>query len=294
MRERILPMGEEKKKEGHEIPYKPTNDLMFHMLFQRSENICRQFLAAVLGRKPEEITELEILNPIILGEYIEKKPCVLDIRLRINHGEQIGIEMQAMAEKYWIERSLYYLCRSFTDLNRGVSYGELKPTIHIGILDFTLFPENTSFFSQFGLLNKKTYQPYSDKLSLYVLELRKLENIFSEEEKGLHTWARMFKAQTWEELDMLEKENPASEEFKFILKDLNADEKLRLECEAREREEMDRKSAEDFWRKEGKEETQKRINQLTQKLLAEKRYDDLEKAAKDVAYQEKLLTEFNI
>ena len=43
-------------------------------------------------------------------------------------------------------------------------------------------------------------------------------------------------------------------------------------------------------RKEG----ENRINQLCLKLIAEKRYDDLEHGAKDPAYQEQLLKEFGL
>ena len=43
-------------------------------------------------------------------------------------------------------------------------------------------------------------------------------------------------------------------------------------------------------RKEG----ENRINQLILKLIAEKRYDDLEYGAKDPEYQEQLLKEFGL
>ncbi|MFW5630980.1 MAG: PD-(D/E)XK nuclease family transposase [Acetivibrio ethanolgignens] len=59
---------------------------------------------------------------MIPGERLQEKQCILDIRLRINHREQIGIEMQVSRIADWPERSLYYLCRSFTSLNRGDYY----------------------------------------------------------------------------------------------------------------------------------------------------------------------------
>ena len=45
---------------------------------------------------------------------------------------------------------------------------------------------------------------------------------------------------------------------------------------------------------EGKIETQKNINRLNKILLSEKRYDDLEKSAQDIEYQNKLMKEYNI
>ena len=45
---------------------------------------------------------------------------------------------------------------------------------------------------------------------------------------------------------------------------------------------------------EGKIETQKNINRLNKILLLEKRYDDLEKSAQDIEYQNKLMKEYDI
>jgi len=46
--------------------------------------------------------------------------------------------------------------------------------------------------------------------------------------------------------------------------------------------------------KEGRAETMERMNRLIQILIAEGRVDDLEKASKDEAFQEKLFAEFGI
>ena len=47
-------------------------------------------------------------------------------------------------------------------------------------------------------------------------------------------------------------------------------------------------------REEGRRETLLQINQLIQRLILEKRYDDLERAAKDPEYQEQLLKELGL
>ena len=47
-------------------------------------------------------------------------------------------------------------------------------------------------------------------------------------------------------------------------------------------------------REEGREEIRAELNQLTICLLNTKRYNDLERAAKDIEYQKKLLKEFGI
>lgn len=47
-------------------------------------------------------------------------------------------------------------------------------------------------------------------------------------------------------------------------------------------------------REEGREEIRAELNQLTICLLNTKRYNDLERAAKDIEYQKKLLKELGI
>ena len=43
---------------------------------------------------------------------------------------------------------------------------------------------------------------------------------------------------------------------------------------------------------EGKEKERELLNQLTRLLIAEKRYEDLDRAAEDIDYQDKLLHEY--
>ena len=45
---------------------------------------------------------------------------------------------------------------------------------------------------------------------------------------------------------------------------------------------------------EGKEKERELLNQLTRLLIAEKRYEDLDRAAEDIDYQDKLLHEYNL
>ena len=84
------------------------------------------------------------------------------------------------------------------------------------------------------------------------------------------------------------------------LRQLTNDEKIKLQCEARERYRMDWQSSMrtsfEKGKKEGLEEaadTQKLIL-LTQTLIAANRMDDLARALKDVSYREQLIHELHI
>ena len=58
--------------------------------------------------------------------------------------------------------------------------------------------------------------------------------------------------------------------------------------------EYDEAKAMELFRRDGEREGQRKILTLMQKLFAQKRYADAEKASSDEAYREKLFQEFNM
>ena len=143
--------------------------------------------------------------------------------------------MQILNGGDWPERSLTYLCRAFDNLNEGQDYNDIMSAIHIGILDFTLFPECPEFYAHYAMKNIINNNIYSDKFLLNVLDLNQT-CIATEGDItcGLQYWARLFKAKTWEELKMLTKENEYLQEAAESLYVANADEIVRQQCVARE------------------------------------------------------------
>lgn len=159
-------------------------------------------MSALLGIPKNQIKELRILNPIILGETIDNKTCILDLHLRLNNNELINIEMQVSDLGNWPERSITYLGRTFDQTQSGGDYSNISTTMHIGILDFNLSHLTPEFYSEFRLMNVKNHEIYSDKFVLRVLNLKTLEDDSIEKEPvDLYNWAKLFKATTWEELN---------------------------------------------------------------------------------------------
>ncbi len=273
------------------LPYKLTNDYMFRAVFQKNQNALKGLLCALLGLPKDGILEVTILNPIILGETIDEKTCVLDLHLRLNHNEFINIEMQVNDFGDWPERSITYLCRTYDQLQKGNTYSDIHTTIHIGILDFNLPGLTPEFYSEYKLMNVRTHEIYSDKFILRVLNLKSLDNDSIEKKPDeLYFWARLFKATTWEELKMLAKKNSDIEDTVVTLHELTDDEKIQLQCEARERYERDMASAIEKGKREGKESTL----QLFQKLMQDGKTDLIEKAIHDSSYLEELYQEYGI
>lgn len=226
----------------------------------------------MLHLNPEDIKDIEITNPIILGESINAKTFILDVNILLNNSRMLNLEMQVNNLHNWENRALCYLCSDFSQLNKGDAYEDIKPVINIGILDYTLFEDAPEFYAEFELLNKKTHRRYSDKLGISVLDLTQID-MASDEDKayGIDTWATVFKAKTWEELRMAVQSNEYMKDAAETLYELNSDETIRQQCEARRRAEIEEKHMQDKLKKleEDKENLTREKTELHIKLQNE-------------------------
>ena len=216
--------------------YGMRNDYMFHAVLQKNEEVLRNLLATLLEIDEAEIESCHIENPIELGKEIEGKECILDVKLTLNNDKVINIELQVYKQTHWINRSLLYWARTYDNLKSGQDYSMLLPAYHIGILDFTLFENHPKFMVQYQILDVEDGYLYSDKLCIKVLDLTQLEKAKQEPEtnKKLLKWASIFKAETLEELEQLASGEEVFENMVVTMKKLSEDEKIRMQCEARE------------------------------------------------------------
>ena len=237
------------------LRYTLTNDYLFHIVLQKNRKILRSLIKSLLNLKDEEIVDIVLENPIAPGEAVNDKTVILDLFITLNNNKKINIEMQILNSKDWPERSLTYLCKSFDNLKEGQDYIDVMPAIHIGILDFTLFPDHPEFYAHYAIKNIINNNIYSDKLLLNVLDLNQIHLATDEDIScGLQYWARLFKAKTWEELQMLASEYEVFEDITDTMQQALADKKTRMECEARERYERDRTSLYNSGRREARNE----------------------------------------
>ena len=183
------------------IQYNMTNDYMFRYILQKNKKVLKGLICSLLHLQPE----------------------------------QINLEMQVENKHNWTDRSLAYLCRSFDQLYRGQEYEEALPVIHIGFLDYTLFPDVPEFYAKNMLMNVKNHWIYNDKFTLSVVDLSRIE-LATEEDKAYHIdyWARLFKAKTWEDIKMLAEKNEYLQEAAQSVYMANAEEIVRQKCRARE------------------------------------------------------------
>ena len=218
-----------------DIPYNMTNDYMFRAVLQTNNKVLRGLICSLLHLAEAEVRAVEITNPIILGEAVRDKEFRLDINVIMNNSVLINMEMQITNKLNWEDRSVMYLCRSFDQLNRGQDYREARPAVHIGFLDYTLFDKYPEFYASYKLINVKNHQKYSDNLTLYVVDLSRIDLATDEDKRyHIHDWACLFKAVTWEELKMIASKDEYLKEAAQTIFRMSADDEIRKRCRDRE------------------------------------------------------------
>lgn len=213
---------------------KPKVDFCFKELME--DRIVRLgFTSALLEISPDEIEDIELLPTTLRREHEEDKLGILDVRIKLKSGTQIDMEMQIAPFPEWEKRTLFYLCKMFADqLHKGDSYNVLKKCIHVGLLDFVLFEDESAYYSRFHIWEDTRRLQYSDELEIHVLELPKLKN-YDDPTDELMKWAKFFNAENEEELKMLAQENDCLSRAYEKLQEISADEQKRLEYDAREK-----------------------------------------------------------
>ena len=271
----------------------PTVDYCFKELLAYPE-IRKGFVAAVLNKDPEEIEETTLMPTILSKDTEDGKYGILDVRVRMKNGSQMDLEMQVAPFKFWDNRVIFYLSKMYTDqIREGHRYEDLKPCIHVSILNFNLFPKDQICFREIAFCDLTTKLKYTDLMEIYVLELKKLPPE-QKDEPLVVKWMRFLSAERREDFEKMAEEDTYINEAYEVLQKLSADERKRLEYEARQKAILDYNSQMSSSREEGIQIGEARVNRLHDMLLKDGRIEDLRKAVSDEGYMQKLYKEYGL
>ena len=143
--------------------------------------------------------------------------------------------MQAYPFGQWDARSLFYLSKMYTDqIGRGDPYTKLKKCIHVSILDFIRFADDETCHRTVSLCDVQTGKKYTDLLELQILELKKLPGDLREDDEVIQ-WMRFLAGKDRKELEDMASTSEYIEEAYRELERMSADERARLEYEARQK-----------------------------------------------------------
>lgn len=291
----------------------PRVDFCFKELMQ-DEKVRQGLISAILDVDPEEIRSTILLPTILRKEYKEDKYGILDVRVQLIDGTQIDLEMQVEPFEYWTNRVLFYWSKMYTSqIEAGQDYDEMQKCIHVSILAYDHFKEDSACYHKVGLSDLVTGKQYSDLLELYFLEITKVPPVTAAE-KPIIQWMRFLGGSCKEELKAMSEQNEYIRIAYDDLEKMSLDKQKRLEYETRQKNIRDynsqMKSAERRGEKRGEKRGEERGRQrgiaegrkkaeeqfvaLGQALCEAGRSNEAVRAMVDEEYLEKLLKEFHI
>ena len=212
----------------------PTVDFCFKELM-RNPKVRKGFIAAVLGKKPEEIRDTTLIPTELRKESEDDKLGILDVLVELADETKMNMELQVSYFECWINRVLFYLSKIYSgQIREGEEYDRLHRCIHVGILDFIHFSQDKKCFRKLAFCDVETGEQYTDLMEMYVLELKKLppEDL---NEKGIIRWMRFLGGKNREEFEDMAKKDEYIEEAYNELKKLSHDEQMRMEYELRQK-----------------------------------------------------------
>ena len=158
--------------------------------------------------------------------------------------------------------------------NKKALTGLLSALLEIPVEEIVDLPEATRFYSIIRLMDVKTKLIYSDKMSLRVLYLNRLDQASKKERRTqVYRWAKLITAKDWEDLRRIAMEDEYKAEAVKEMERINADRELRYEYLSQEiarldentrraEEHRNREKAREEGRREGHEQGRKQERQL--------------------------------
>lgn len=159
------------------------SDVGFKIVFgkEANKNIIIEFLNHVITDR--SIVDFEYIDKEKLGGYAKSKKNVYDLYCKTDDGSRIIVEVQKDQQKYFVDRSLYYLTHLVQDqLSRGDDEYTLCPVYFISILNFCLdeLRQTDSVKSHFRLKECDMGLELTDKYNLIYIELPKFTKSLEE------------------------------------------------------------------------------------------------------------------
>ena len=305
------------KKNNRSLFLNLTQDLMFKIYFSKDEQVLKFLLNTFLplppGKSVQDVSflegetqqpyqedtehtkhtehkkihskrtrkkELTILDSSLYPYIHTNKQIIMDLRVQLNTGEKVNVEMQSMSKKGFLSRVLFYWARLYTeDLKKAEEYQNICPVYSLIFTDFDVFKpeqfkvsggkksllknqrERRSFINSFSLrLDDPPHFGLSDDLRIVFVELSRFQREYLSELNNMFDfrdlWCYILKKSnsiSVKECKILSKKGEEMKRAVEHLRDLSQDEVLRREEEAREKFLMDQKAEKAYAFDEGLE-----------------------------------------
>ena len=223
------------------LRFTARNDYAFKKLFGTKENkdIMIEFLSLVTQLSKDDFDDVCIENSEQIPQFYDEKVGRLDIKIRLNDGRKIDVEMQNTYFDYYPKRSIFYCSKLIHEhFMRGFQYEQLKKCIAINVLN-SPFKQSRKVHSVYQIRESEDQTLLDELLEIHFLDLTKLpqENLTT-----LEKWLMFIKTDSKEVRQMLAQENPIMTKANTVMDIFYLDEQERKRYEAAWEYESDRLS----------------------------------------------------
>ena len=192
--------------------------------------------------KEEKQSEVEqekfvSLDSAIYPNSLTKKQITLDLRLKLDTGENINVEMQSLSQKAFLERILFYWAKLYTeDLKKGENYEKLYPAYSLIFTNFDVLSLK-DYMNSFSIrMDKEPFEELTNHLKIVIVELSKFEcdDLIHLDKKA--SWCYVLKESEnigIREIEILEEKGLGG--AMALLKRVSEDDRLRYEQESRDK-----------------------------------------------------------
>ena len=217
-------------------------DIIFKKIFTENEDMLHEFLADILDIPSESIQGIVVTNPELPPETSDGKFSRLDLNLKVDD-KLINVEIQLKGDNDYCDRTLFYWAKLYTsELKSGETYGQLKKTICINIVNFNMFKRET-YHTEIVTSIKDSGEIFSDKFSIHFFELKKVGKKVDPNNRR-ELWMQFLNADSEEEFEVLKQTNvPIMNKAVNVIYDLSEDTRIRELARIREKALHDEASA---------------------------------------------------
>lgn len=217
-------------------------DIIFKKIFTENEDMLQEFLADILDIPYDDIQDIIVAKQELTPETIDGKFSRLDLNLKVAD-KLINVEIQLKGDNDYRDRTLFYWAKLYTsELKSGETYGQLKKTICINIINFNMF-DRSDYHTEIVTSIKDTGEVFSDKFSIHFFELKKVGKKVNPNNRR-ELWMQFLNADSEEEFEVLKQTNvPIMNKAVNVIYDLSEDTKIREMARLREKALHDEASA---------------------------------------------------
>ena len=220
-----------RKSLNTQLRFTARNDYAFKKLFGTEENkdIMVEFISLVTSLGKDDFDDVRIENSEQIPRFYNDKTGRLDIKIRLNDGRKIDVEMQNSYFDYYPKRSIFYCSKLLHDhFISGLQYANLKKCIAINVLNSS-FKLSGKVHSVYQIREREDQSLLDELLEIHFLDLTKLkkDNLTS-----LEKWLMFIKTDSKEERYMLVQGNPVMTKANRVMDIFYLDEQERKRYEA--------------------------------------------------------------